>query len=68
MKGFNEENIGSGLEFTFYMLASVVNVIIILNLLISILRDNFQKFQIDSVRLDRIEMLDLIIEYEKLMF
>ena len=54
-------------EYAFYMMACVSNVIIMLNLLISILGDSFEKFQIDANKLDCMEMIDAIIEFEKLL-
>ena len=54
-------------EYAFYMIASVSNVIIMLNLLISILGDSFERFQIDANKIDCMEMIDAIIEFEKLL-
>lgn len=56
------------LKYVHFMLASVVNVIIMLNLLISILGDSFEKFQVEAGQLDAMEMLDVIAEIEKIMF
>lgn len=53
--------------FTFF-LASIVNVIIILNLLISILGDSFDSFQNEAVEIDCLEMAEIVLEIETLMF
>ena len=54
-------------EYGYFMLASVFNVIIILNLLISILGDAFSTFQAESDEIDVLDMIDFIIEIETLM-
>ena len=64
---FNDNNIQS-LEYAYFILASILNVIIMLNLLISIVGDSFDKFRTESVELDCIEMTEFVIELENLMF
>ncbi|OMJ67622.1 hypothetical protein SteCoe_35171 [Stentor coeruleus] len=59
---YNEFNF----EFVNFMLASSINVIMMLNLLISILSDSFDKFQIEAQEIDYKEKLSLIIELESL--
>ena len=54
------------LQYTCYILACLINVIIMLNLLISILGDAFEQFQMESVELDKQAMLEGILEIEKL--
>ncbi|OMJ78910.1 hypothetical protein SteCoe_21180 [Stentor coeruleus] len=63
-----ESDTSNGFRYACFMIASIVNVTIMLNLLISILGDAFEQFQIDSVVADHEEMLEGIIEVEKLMF
>jgi len=54
--------------YLYFMMASVINVIIMLNLLISILGDSFDSFQMDALQIDCLEMAELILEIEGLMF
>ena len=55
-------------QYICFFLTSLFNVIIILNLLISILGDEYDKFRIDATEIDKKEMLNGIIEIERLMF
>jgi hypothetical protein len=55
------------LEYMTFILASIVNVIIILNLLISILGDTFEEFQSESKEIDCLEMAEMVLEIETLM-
>lgn len=55
---------GFSLQYIYFMLASSINVIMMLNLLISILGDSFDKFQIEAQEIDYKEKLKLIIELE----
>jgi WD40 repeat protein len=55
------------LQYTCFTLATLINVIIMLNLLISILGDSFERFQMRAKEADLIEMLDIVYEFEKLM-
>ena len=55
------------LEYMTFILASIVNVIIILNLLISILGDSFESFQNESEEIDCLEMAEMVVEIETLM-
>jgi hypothetical protein len=52
------------LQYTCFMIASIVNVVILLNLLISILGDSFDKFQVTEAETDRRQMLESILEVE----
>ena len=63
-----ENGDAKSLEYVYFILASVLNVIIMLNLLISIVGDSFDKFRTESVELDCIEMIEFIIELEDMMF
>jgi hypothetical protein len=56
------------LQYVYFMLASVINVIIMLNLLISILGDSFESFQNEAQGIDCLEMTEFVIELETLMF
>jgi hypothetical protein len=56
------------LNFLYFMFTSVINVIIILNLLISILGDSYEKFQAEAIEIGNLEMVELILEIETLMF
>ena len=56
------------LNFLYFMFTSVINVIIILNLLISILGDSYERFQTEAVEIGNLEMVELILEIETLMF
>ncbi|OMJ69206.1 hypothetical protein SteCoe_33131 [Stentor coeruleus] len=53
-----------GLEYAYFVLISVFNVIIMLNLLISILGNSFDQFQVEAVEVDYQEKLELIIEVQ----
>mmetsp|Transcript_25099 Transcript_25099/g.24724 ORF Transcript_25099/g.24724 Transcript_25099/m.24724 type:complete len:327 (+) Transcript_25099:534-1514(+) len=55
-------------EYSTFTLASILNVILMLNLLISILGKSFDDFQQSQVSMDTKEMLDVVIEFESLMF
>ena len=50
MGSFNN-SVNPDLNFLYFMLASVINVIIILNLLISILGDSYDKFQAEALEI-----------------
>lgn len=56
------------LNFGYFMLTSLLNVIIILNLLISILGDSYDRFQAEAIEIGNLEMVELILEIETLMF
>jgi WD40 repeat protein len=61
----NSENVWT---YVYFFLASVINVIIMLNLLISILGDTFDSFQLNADQMDYFEMAELVYETESLMF
>ena len=54
------------MHYVCFMITSIINVIIMLNLLISILGDAFDEFQVENVELDQIEKLEGILEVEKM--
>ena len=54
--------------YIYFMMATVINVIIMLNLLVSILGDSFDSFQMDSKQIDCLEMAELIYESENYYF
>ena len=69
MGGFDDADITqTPLTYIYFMMASVINVIIMLNLLISILGDSFDSFQNECVEIDNLEMASFIIEIETLMY
>ena len=51
-----------------YMLATIVNVILMLNLLISILGDSYSNFQTDRILIDYSEKASVILEIQKMFF
>ena len=51
-----------------YMLATIVNVILMLNLLISILGDSYSNFQNDKVFIDYSEKASVILEIQEMFF
>ena len=53
------------LPYTTFMIASLVNVIMMLNLLISILGDSYDKFQANAIELDTRAMAEVILELEE---
>ena len=55
-------------ETIVYMLATMVNVILMLNLLISILGDSYSNFQIDKTLIDFSEKASVILEIQKMFF
>lgn len=58
----------AGLEYTVYIGATFINIVLMLNLLISILGDSHEQFQLDKSIIDYKEKLDLCLEVEKIMF
>ena len=52
------------LEYLYFVLGSFLNIVLMLNLLIAILGDSFDKFQMVAPELDYIEKLEVIIEIE----
>jgi hypothetical protein len=62
-----ENNSEFDFEFIYFMVGSVLNVIIVLNLLISILGDTYDNFQEQSVELGNLEMVEIVLEIETLM-
>ena len=53
--------------YVIFLIASIINVIIMLNLLISILGDSFDRFQVSASEIDYMEMVDVIREIETVM-
>ena len=64
---FNHE-IEFGLGYASFLLASLLIIIVMLNLLISILSNSYQNCQISSSELDHMEMIETIFEGEILFF
>ena len=57
-----------GLQWMCFTFASLVNVIIMFNLLIAILGDAYEQAQMSAKENDTLEMLRIIIEYESMLF
>ncbi|OMJ93558.1 hypothetical protein SteCoe_3390 [Stentor coeruleus] len=55
-------------NYATFLIAIVVNFLLMLNLIISILGDSFDKFQIESVDNDAKEMFEVIIEIEQVLY
>jgi hypothetical protein len=66
LSSFDTEKYSAG-QWIIFILASIINCIIMLNLLISILGDSYERVQVSLVESDYSQMLEVIIELEKLM-
>ena len=66
MGAFNNSD-NPDLSYLYFMFTSVINVIIILNLLISVLGNSYDKFQAESFELASIEMTELVLEIETIL-
>ena len=56
------------INYISFFVATVINVIIMLNLLISILGDSFDRFQVSAAEIDYMEMAQTLAEFETMMF
>lgn len=56
------------LSYASFMLASIINIIVMLSLLISILGDSFERFQMESIDIDYKEMAEELRTVEILIF
>ena len=56
----------ANIEYLYFVLASLLNIVMMLNLLIAILSDSFDKFQIEALEFDYREKMDVITEIESL--
>ena len=56
------------MNYVSFLISTVINVIIMLNLLISILGDSFDRFQVIAPEIDFLEMAQTLTEFETLMF
>lgn len=65
--GAFDSNSGNHLQFFCYSMACMINVVLMLNLLISVIGDAFDQFQLEKVELDQQEKLEGILEIEKVM-
>jgi hypothetical protein len=54
------------IEYFYFVLASLLNIVMMLNLLIAILSDSFDKFQIEALEFDYREKMDVIARVESL--
>ena len=61
----HEENLNLG--YIMFFIASIINVIVMLNLLISILSNSFAEFQVTASENDYMEMAQCVFEIETLM-
>ena len=68
MGEISQEYINHPAGYIYFMLTTVINIIVMLNLLISILGDSFDSFQIDAVKIDCLEQAQLVLEIENAMF
>ena len=67
----NYENADTGIYFMQYIVyfgATVVNVVLMLNLLISILGDSYERFQLEQTIVDIKEKARISMEYQSMMF
>jgi hypothetical protein len=58
---------GFSIQYLCFLFASLINIIMMLNLLISILGDSFERFQIEAAEIDIREMTEQLIEIEEVM-
>ena len=56
------------MNYISFFVATVINVIIMLNLLISILGDSFDRFQVSAAEIDYMEMAQTLAEFETMLF
>ena len=56
------------LDYVYFVIASLLNVVVMLNLLIAVLGDSFDRHKNESVEIQSAEMLESILEMEYLMF
>ena len=56
------------IEWILFALASVITLVIMMNLLISIIGDTFDRVQMETVIADAEAKLDMILEAESMMF
>ncbi|OMJ87262.1 hypothetical protein SteCoe_11029 [Stentor coeruleus] len=56
------------LDYFGFFLASIVNIIVLLSLLISILGDSFDRFRLEAVEIDNTEMAKFVYDLELLIF
>ena len=62
------ENEDFDLKYVGYLGATIVNVVLMLNLLISILGDSYDQFQVEKTIIDFSEKAEFILEIEKMLF
>ena len=68
-------NMGAGshsdsfdINYLSFLIATIINVVIMLNLLISILGDSFDRFQVSVEEIDLMEMAKTLLEFETILF
>lgn len=55
-------------EYISFILSAIINAIVLLSLLISILGDSFDKFQLESMEINYMEMAEFVYELELIFF
>lgn len=66
--GVFNSNSSMTIEYVYFVLATLINIVMMLNLLIAILGDAFDKFQIEAGELDYKQKLESIMEIECLFY
>lgn len=62
--GVFNSNESMSIEYIYFVLATLINIVMMLNLLIAILGDSFDKFQIEASEIDYKQKLDSVLEIE----
>lgn len=70
--GYYHADLPGGTDFSFnyavFFISSIINVILMLNLLISILGDSYDRFQLEQACIDYKEKAKTVLEFQKLMY
>jgi hypothetical protein len=65
---YDAQRVSTAADFAIFMFASVLNIIVMLNLLISILGDSHDQFQLERTAINFQEKTEMCLEVQKLMF
>ena len=65
---FNADSLASPIDYGIFMYASIINIVIMLNLLISILGDTHEEFQLERNDANYIEKIEMCLEVQRLYF
>ena len=65
---FNADSLTSPIDYGLFMYASIINIVIMLNLLISILGDTHEEFQLERNDANYIEKIEMCLEVQRLNF